>query len=47
MHVLDTYAIIDVIVSTLAAESKESKVTVARTCINNNKMQRICQDMTV
>ena len=38
--VFDTYAIIDVTVSTLAAESKESKVTVARTCENQNKPTR-------
>jgi len=37
MYVLDTYAIIDDIVSTFAAESNESNVTVARTCVRNNR----------
>ena len=42
MYVLDTYAIMDDIVSTFAAESNESNVTVARTCVQNNKIQIIC-----
>ena len=42
MYVLDTYAIIDDIVSTFAAESRESNVTVARTCVHNNRIQIVC-----